>query len=105
MLLISKTYQNVKALICADVPSPNPKNINISDTFMFVRTQCVTKMRQSRIFSNSELKALHNRLKGRKDDPCGTFANRVKPKIIELFQWFKMRKKLQKLLESSKKKN
>lgn len=56
-------------------------------------------MKESRIFTKGELKALDERLKGSKKDVHGTFAGRVKPKLIELFEWFKIRKKLEKLLK------
>ena len=59
-------------------------------------------MKESKIFTSGELRALDERLKGSKKDLHGTFAGRVKPKIIELLEWFKIRKKLKKLLKPKK---
>ena len=57
------------------------------------------KFMQSRIFTKYELKSLNERFKGSRKDPYGTFASRVKPKIKELLEWFKLRKKLEKLVK------
>lgn len=53
----------------------------------------------STIFSPSELKSLNARLEGNKDDPFGTYCNRVKPKIKELLLWFKKKRELEGLLK------
>ncbi len=57
------------------------------------------KQNKSKIFTQAEIKALDNRIKGSKKDPTGIFAARVKPKIIELLAWFKKRKILEKLVK------
>ena len=54
---------------------------------------------KSSVFPKSELKILRERLQGLKKDPHGTFAGRVKPKIIELLEWFKFKKNLEKLVK------
>ena len=54
---------------------------------------------QSKIFTKAELKEIKRRKKGDKSDKTGIFFNRVKPKIIELFEWFDKRKELKKLIE------
>ena len=58
--------------------------------------------RTSRIFTNKELEVMEDRkneVKGIKADPHGTFATRIKPKIIELLNWFSKRKMLRRLIE------
>ena len=57
------------------------------------------KTNKSKIFTQAEIKALDNRIKGSKKDPTGIFAARVKPKIIELLSWFKKRKILERLVK------
>lgn len=52
----------------------------------------------SKIFTPSELKALEERIKGNKYDPYGIYAARVKPKILELLEWCKKKKLLEKLV-------
>ena len=54
--------------------------------------------RKSRIFSNLEIEALDERLKGSRKDPFSRYASRVKPKIKELLEWFKRKKKLERLI-------
>jgi len=54
---------------------------------------------RSRVFPKSELKMLRERIQGSKKDPHGTFAGRVKPKIIELLEWFKFKKNLETLIK------
>ncbi len=58
---------------------------------------------ESRIFTKAELKILKERLAGSKKDPHSLYASRVKPKIIELLKWFKIRRILQKLVEPREK--
>jgi hypothetical protein len=53
----------------------------------------------SNIFTESELKILRDRIQGSKKDPHGTFAGRVKPKIIELLEWLELKKNLEKLVK------
>ncbi len=53
---------------------------------------------QSKIFTKAELKEIEKRKKGDKTDKTGIFSARVKPKIIELFEWFRKRKELKKLI-------
>jgi hypothetical protein len=53
---------------------------------------------ESKIFTAAELKALKNRLSGSKKDYTGIYSARVKPKIKELLEWFKIKNKLKKLL-------
>lgn len=62
-------------------------------------------MQESKLFTKAELEALEKRKRGIKLDPTGIFSRMVKPKIFELFEWFKMRKELQKLVRDSKNKN
>ena len=54
---------------------------------------------QSKIFTKAELQEIERRKKGDKTDKTGIFSSRVKPKIIELFEWFNKRKELKKLIE------
>lgn len=53
---------------------------------------------QSKIFTQAELKEIERRKKGDKADKTGIFSSRVKPKIIELLEWFSKRKELKKLI-------
>ena len=55
-------------------------------------------MKQSKIFTQAELTALNQRIKGSKKDPTGIFSRRVKPKILEILSWFKRRKELEKVI-------
>ena len=52
----------------------------------------------STIFTQAELKELESRSKGSRKDYTGIFASRVKPKIIELFHWFRQKDKLAELI-------
>ncbi len=53
---------------------------------------------KSKIFTEAELKALEERIKGKKKDTTGIYSNRVKPKIKELLDvWFKRKRELKKL--------
>ncbi len=56
-------------------------------------------MRKSRIFTNKELEVIDERNKGNKSDPTGLFSARIKPKIIELLDWFSKRKMLMNLIK------
>ena len=58
----------------------------------------------SKIFTEAELKEIERRKEGNKTDKTGIFSSRVKPKIIELLDWFKKRKELKKLIETINKK-
>ena len=60
---------------------------------------------QSKIFTKAELKEIEKRKKGDKADKTGIFSARVKPKIIELLEWFNKRKELKKLIEVKDGKN
>ena len=60
-------------------------------------------MQQSKLFTKAELEEIEIRKKGNKADKTGIFSSRVKPKIIELFEWFTKRKELKKLIKSGKK--
>lgn len=62
-------------------------------------------MEKSKLFTNAELKRLHERFNGSLKDKDGMYASRVKPKLIELLEWFKVRVKIVKLLETPKKKH
>ena len=55
-------------------------------------------MIKSKLFTKAELKEIERRKKGDKSDKTGIFSARVKPKIIELFEWFTKRKELKKLI-------
>ncbi len=57
---------------------------------------------QSKIFTKAELKEIERRKKGDKTDKTGIFSARVKPKIIELFEWFNKKRELKKLIEVKK---
>lgn len=61
-------------------------------------------MQKSNIFTEAELQALQDRRKGKKADPTGIYNARVKPKLLELLDWFKIRKEIQKLVSPSKRK-
>ena len=58
---------------------------------------------QSKIFTKAELEEIERRKKGDKADKTGIFSSRVKPKILELFEWFKRRQELKKLIKGGKK--
>lgn len=63
----------------------------------------VIMMKQSKIFTTTELKGLNDRLKGSKKDHTGIFGGRIKPKIIELLDvWFPKKKELKKVIEGRK---
>ncbi len=55
-------------------------------------------MQNSKLFTKAELEEIERRKKGDKSDNTGIFSARVKPKIIELFEWFTKRKELKKLI-------
>ena len=55
--------------------------------------------RKFKLFTKAELKEIEKRKKGDKSDKTGIFTSRVKPKIIELLEWFSKRKELKKLIE------
>ena len=59
-------------------------------------------MKESKLFTKAELDSLNKRLDGSKKDPTGIFASRVKPKLIELIEWFKIKAKIKKLLDGGK---
>lgn len=46
-------------------------------------------MKSSHIFTTAELKALKEREAGKKADPTGIYASRVKPKLKEILTWNK----------------
>ena len=54
---------------------------------------------KSKLFTKAELEEIEKRKKGNKADKTGIFSARVKPKIIELFEWFTKRHELKKLIE------
>ena len=56
-------------------------------------------MQPSKLFTKAELQEIERRKKGNKADKTGIFSARVKPKIIELLEWFKKRHELKKLIE------
>ncbi len=56
-------------------------------------------MKESKLFTKAELEEIEKRKKGNKADKTGIFSARVKPKIIELLEWFTKRKELKKLIE------
>ena len=60
-------------------------------------------MKQSKLFTKAELKSLNSRFKGSKKDKTGIFAARVKPKLIELLEWFKSKTEIKKLTDDVKK--
>ena len=57
-------------------------------------------MKQSRIFTNTELKALDQRFAGSKKDSTGVYSGRVKPKLIELLRWFERKKDIENLIQN-----
>lgn len=71
---------------------------NVNDTYRL-------SIRKSRIFATAELKSLNSRLKGTGDkaDATGIFAGRVKPKILEMLEWFGRKKELEKVIKVKKK--
>ncbi len=56
-------------------------------------------MQNSKLFTKAELEEIERRKIGNKADKTGIFSARVKPKIIELLEWFTKRKELKKLIE------
>lgn len=64
-------------------------------------------IRNSKLFSRSEQRALLERLNGSRNDPHGTFAGRVKPKLLELLEWSKPehKRRLKRALAPKKKNN
>lgn len=61
-------------------------------------------MQKSNIFTDAELEALQNRRKGNKADPTGIYNARVKPKLLEILNWFELRAEIKKLVEKKVKK-
>lgn len=60
----------------------------------------------SKIFTETEHNCLKERLTGSKKDTTGIFSARVKPKLIEMFEyWFPKREQLIKLINYGRKKN
>ncbi len=59
---------------------------------------------KSKIFTKAELEEIERRKKGDKSDKTGIFSSRVKPKIIELLEWFTKRKELKLLINIKNKK-
>jgi hypothetical protein len=57
-------------------------------------------MKSSLLFTKTELKELNRRLDGKKQDYKIWY--RVKPKLIELMEWFKLKAKIKKLLDGGK---
>ena len=53
---------------------------------------------KSKLFTGAELKSFNERFEGSKKDPTGIFASRVRPKMIELLDWFKLKDKIIKML-------
>lgn len=57
------------------------------------------KMNKSRIFTDAEMEAIERRKQGNKTDKTGIFCGRIKPKLIEMLEyWFPKKKQLQKLV-------
>jgi len=53
----------------------------------------------NKIFTKAELGEIERRKKGNKSDKTGIFSARIKPKIIEMLEyWFPQKKQLQKLV-------
>ena len=62
-------------------------------------------MQSSKIFSQSELKAIEEVKKGNRRDKTGVFYGRAKPKIIEMLEvWFKIKGQLKRLVKPVRKK-
>ena len=58
---------------------------------------------KSTIFTDAELEAMDNRLKGIGKDPSGLFSQRIRPKIIEILSiWFKEEPALKELIKPMK---
>ena len=58
---------------------------------------------KSTIFTDAELEAMDNRLKGIGKDPSGIFSQRIRPKIIEILSiWFKEKPALKELIKPMK---
>lgn len=54
---------------------------------------------KTKIFTDSEMKAMEERQQGSKKDDTGIYAARVKPKIIDMLErWFPKKKQLKKLI-------
>lgn len=53
----------------------------------------------NKIFTKAEIEEIERRKKGNKSDTTGIFSSRIKPKIIEMLEyWFPQKKQLQKLV-------
>ncbi|MDP2684952.1 MAG: hypothetical protein Q8P20_08015 [bacterium] len=57
-------------------------------------------MNKSLIFTQAETEAYNRRLKGDRKDPTGIFSGRVKPKILELLDWFRRKNEMKKILKT-----
>jgi hypothetical protein len=60
---------------------------------------------KSKIFTQAEIEALEKRFEGKKDDPTGIYAGRVKPKLIEILEvWIPKKNKIKKTVGDFNKK-
>lgn len=57
----------------------------------------------SKIFTKCEEESLYKRLNGVKSDSTGIFSARVKPKILEILDWFRRKDDLEKIIKRVKK--
>lgn len=64
-----------------------------------IKLKGVLSLDESKIFTEAELKALDKRIAGNKKDPTGIYANRVKPKLVEILEWCKKARIIRRLLK------
>lgn len=59
------------------------------------------EMKNSKVFTKAEMKALLKRIRGSKEDKTGIFAGRIKIKIKEILNhWFKFKSTLRSIIET-----
>ncbi len=60
-------------------------------------------MKESKLFTKAELESFKIILLGDRSDPTGIFYGRVKPKLLEIKEWIKRRKDIEKALKPKRK--
>jgi len=59
----------------------------------------MTMKSESKLFTKAELEEIKRQQSGDYSDKMGLFSARIKPKIIEILEWFSRKKELKKLVE------